>query len=500
MKFDIARQPLIPAFLTLFVLAAVAMWGAAKRPAAMPQSYSERIAAYTRAAATPLETADRPDRPAYGPTDPTSKTQPQTTGKADGIACNRLATPADTQITRTLPAVPDHAAAPDHDSENREATYPDQTTAATDTAAIGDDGEALPAAAIHPASPATVTDSATHTAGENTTAADSTAAADHTTVAAETETTTAEETTPGEDPATAETLAEEPHDRMMIRFPGEWLADFEAHHPGGSRWIGGLLILFTGLCIGRLTARNNLYSVGTCLAIPLYGILLCGIGDGAFLSSCAAPALLALATKNYARSFRNGFGFDAIFRASLYLGLLPLVAPAALPLLLLLPLAVQLFRRTLRELTVALAGVLLPLFVLCYINWGVGGDFAAPLLLLGRLLTCGPLPTPEALLPLPKLLFTGAAVVLGLLSTLFVFADRYAVGTKPRFILLFACITLILACGSLCSPAATAETVTLLAVPVTLLLPFLFVRVRRPIAAPLYAALLAVAVANVILQ
>ena len=66
--------------------------------------------------------------------------------------------------------------------------------------------------------------------------------------------------------------------------------------------------------------------------------------------------------------------------AALYLGLLPLVAPAALPLLLLLPLAVQLFRRTLRELTVALAGVLLPLFVLCYINWGVGGDFAAPLL------------------------------------------------------------------------------------------------------------------------
>ena len=168
--------------------------------------------------------------------------------------------------------------------------------------------------------------------------------------------------------------------------------------------------------------------------------------------------------------------------------------------LLLLPLAVQLFRRTLRELTVALAGVLLPLFVLCYINWGAGGDFAAPLLLLGRLLTCGPLPTPEALLPLPKLLFAGAAIVLGLLSTLFVFADRYAVGTKPRFILLFACITLILACGSLCSPAATAETVTLLAVPVTLLLPFLFVRVRRPIAAPLYAALLAVAVANVILQ
>ena len=461
MKFDIARQQLIPAFLTLLILAAVAMWGAAKRPAAMPQSYSERVAAYrlaaeaaenaesaeTAHAAEHMEAAAQPDHAASDPTVPSPAARQPTAGMPAGFARDSLALTVGPGTTQTIPAASAHTASPEHGTESLQTTHPDRPIAAADSTHSGRNG----------------------------------------TPVADTKITTAEETTAsGADPETAETLTEEPHDRMMIRFPGEWLADFEAHHPGGARWIGGLLILFTGLCIGRLTARNNLYSVGTCLAIPLYGILLCGIGNGAFLSSCAAPALLALATKNYARSFRNGFGFDAIFRASLYLGLLPL--------------AVQLFRRTLRELTVALAGVLLPLFVLCYINWGAGGDFAAPLLLLGRLLTCGPLPTPEALLPLPKLLFAGAAIVLGLLSTLFVFADRYAVGTKPRFILLFACITLILACGSLCSPAATAETVTLLAVPVTLLLPFLFVRVRRPIATPLYAALLAVAVANVILQ
>ena len=428
MKFDIARQQLIPAFLTLLILAAVAMWGAAKRPAAMPQSFSERVAAYrldaeaaenaesaeTAHAAEHMEAAAQPDHAASDPTVPSPAAQQPTAGMPAGFARDSLALTIGPGTTQTIPAISAHTASPGHGTESLQATHPNQPIATADSTHSGRNGAPV----------------------------------------ADTEITTAEETTAsGADPETAEALTEEPHDRMMIRFPGEWLADFEAHHPGGSRWIGGLLILFTGLCIGRLTARNNLYSVGTCLAIPLYGILLCGIGDGAFLSSCAAPALLALATKNYARSFRNGFGFDAIFRASLYLGLLPLVAPAALP-----------------------------------------------LLLFGRLLTCGPLPTPEALLPLPKLLFAGAAVVLGLLSTLFVFADRYAVGTKPRFILLFACITLILACGSLCSPAATAETVTLLAVPVTLLLPFLFVRVRRPIAAPLYAALLAVAVANVILQ
>lgn len=57
----------------------------------------------------------------------------------------------------------------------------------------------------------------------------------------------------------------------------------------------------------------------------------------------------ALAAKNYCRSYCNGYGFDAIFRASLYLGLLPLVYAPATPLVLILPLAILLFRRTFRE-------------------------------------------------------------------------------------------------------------------------------------------------------
>lgn len=98
---------------------------------------------------------------------------------------------------------------------------------------------------------------------------------------------------------------------------------------------------------------------------------------GDCLTTFAASALLALATKNFCRSYCNGFGFDAIFRASLYIGLLPLVATAAAPLLILLPLAVMLFRRTLREVAVAVAGLLLPALTLCYVNWAAGGEFLA---------------------------------------------------------------------------------------------------------------------------
>lgn len=130
---------------------------------------------------------------------------------------------------------------------------------------------------------------------------------------------------------------------LAVSSPGELLAQFQAAHPVWARWIAGLLMLFTGMSIGRLTVRYNLYSVGTCLAIPLYGAIACGLAVGGdCLTTFAASALLALATKNFCRSYCNGFGFDAIFRASLYIGLLPLVATAAAPLLILLPLAVML--------------------------------------------------------------------------------------------------------------------------------------------------------------
>ena len=62
---------------------------------------------------------------------------------------------------------------------------------------------------------------------------------------------------------------------LAVSSPGELLAQFQAAHPVWARWIAGLLMLFTGMSVGRLTVRYNLYSVGTCLTIPLYGAIAC---------------------------------------------------------------------------------------------------------------------------------------------------------------------------------------------------------------------------------
>lgn len=288
---------------------------------------------------------------------------------------------------------------------------------------------------------------------------------------------------------------------MVVSSPAELLAQFQAAHPVWSRWITGFLILFTGMCAGRLTIRYNLYSVSTCLAIPLFAAIGIGVAVGGdYLPAFAAAALVALALKNYSRSFCNGFGFDAIFRASLYLGLLPLVAPAALPLLLLLPLAVVLFRRTLREVAVATAGLLLPALTLCYVNWGAGGGFLAPLTALGHSFAAG---TPLSLfvaMPFPKLILLGGILILDLLALLFFLSDIYAVGTKARFVFIFNISILVLIALLLCGPAATPGSIALAAVPSAVLLPFMFVRIHRAIALPLYLLLLASAVIGAVLQ
>ena len=274
---------------------------------------------------------------------------------------------------------------------------------------------------------------------------------------------------------------------LAVSSPGELLAQFQAAHPVWARWIAGLLMLFTGMSVGRLTVRYNLYSVGTCLAIPLYGAIACGLAVGGdCLTTFAASALLALATKNFCRSYCNGFGFDAIFRASLYIGLLPL--------------AVMLFRRTLREVAVAVAGLLLPALTLCYVNWAAGGEFLAQVAEPGSAFIAG---TPLSLFlstPVQNLVLPGAIFLLDLTALLFFLSDIYALGTKPRLIFIFNISALLLTAAALCGPAATPATVALAAVPSAVLLPFMFVRIHRAIALPLYLLLLASAVISAVLQ
>ncbi len=202
-------------------------------------------------------------------------------------------------------------------------------------------------------------------------------------------------------------------DALPTWLPAETLLKFQTAFPRWATTICGLSLLITGIRTGHFAVRYNLYSVNTCIAIPFYGIVACGaIASTVDLTACLCSLLLAFSISNFCRAFTPNYAFNILFRASLYLGAAVILIPQTAPLLLLLPLAVVHFHRTVRETIVALAGLLLAPLTLCYINWGMGAPFHAPLLALGKQLTgSGPFFALIDEIPLPTRFLLGALLV-----------------------------------------------------------------------------------------
>lgn len=279
---------------------------------------------------------------------------------------------------------------------------------------------------------------------------------------------------------------------LPIPFWGALLHNFQVAHPHISGWICGVLMLYTGASLGRLTVRYNLYGTGTCLSIPLYGLAMIGtMQSGEYLTAVVASTLLMLSVKNLCLSYRNGFGFDRIFRGTLFFALLLFVEPAALPLLLLLPVVSNRFRRTTREMMVATAGILFPIATLCYLNWAMQGDLLAPLQLLYRAFVAGKWLGAPLSASLTEQIFFGTMLLLNLMALGLFGTNSYTVSTKARHILQLVGRLLLLTLLTLVMPSASTATAALLVVPTTLLLPVLFIRIHQPIAQLLYPLLVA---------
>lgn len=288
---------------------------------------------------------------------------------------------------------------------------------------------------------------------------------------------------------------------LALALPGDLLTRLQATYPGWSRLAAGLLLLYAGATVGRLTIRYNLYQLATSLSLPLLGFAATGfLTAGPWLAAAAATALVAAGARQAARSYTNGYAFNALMHASLLTALLPLLLPETLPLLLLIPFTLLRFRRTAREATVALCGTLFPILVLCYVNWGAGGTLTAPVAALFSRLAEG---NPGGLLlrlELPQALMLAALVLFDLAALLYLLSQRYGGTVKARMILSLSTALLLLVLCCLAAPSAAPTTAMLLSVPTAILLPLLFVPAKRGLALLLYLLLAALAVLNIALQ
>lgn len=269
------------------------------------------------------------------------------------------------------------------------------------------------------------------------------------------------------------------------------ICSLEQRAPLFSMIGAGVVLLFAALMVSRIGARHSLYKSGTLLPIPLYALVAVGL----FVSRtplCGALCglLFVRAVRNFCSSFRDGYTFTYIFRASLYLSLMVVISPSTLPLLLLFPIALLNFKRTLRESLVAFAGLILPIFWVCYAEWAFGNDFLTPFNSIYEEFLSG-----EQLN-----LFTEASIVLifelmvllsATLCAIFYFlSGRYSMLMKSRAVLTFMVWAFILSISSLFIPGASTNIFIVVALPAALLMPYLFVIIRPIYANTLYVVML----------
>lgn len=282
-----------------------------------------------------------------------------------------------------------------------------------------------------------------------------------------------------------------------------WIAAFS---PVFTRILCGILLISAATITGRLSVRYGLYSGNSCIAIPLFGITACIAFPESGLSGAFVLLLLALSTHNFCRAFRNGYGFDPLFRGSLYLGLMPLICPHTVCLLLLMPLAILLFKRTLRELTVAAAGLLLPILTACYIEWGIGEHFFTPVTQIYTAIAAGSFHV-QAAWGNATIILAGSIAVLNIFAIYSYIRNIYAAGSKARAIMLYTiCLLCLLATEQFVAAFVHSftgpgpEMLLLAAVPSSLLIPAFLVRIHRSLSLPLYLFLLLAAISALFLR
>jgi hypothetical protein len=283
---------------------------------------------------------------------------------------------------------------------------------------------------------------------------------------------------------------------MPLGKPIEGLLD---GRPAAIYSVALLLMLVNGALITRLVNKYNLSPARTLLPIVMYVIM--GYGLWAPLGSIGAglvPLLLIVSSGQMIAAFKRSYTFNNVFNSAFCLGLLPLIYSASLPLVIILPMTLSLYRRTAREWIVAIAGLGMPLLLASAgwaaagYGWGftveeLAGAFAAPAGtgVAAALRDAG----------IGACVYAGATACLLLLSVVAVIAGARKMGVRPRKIYVhFICLALLSA-ATFFVPSGTVVSAGLIAVPFALISTAFFVKFRGVSALAAYLALLALVIA-----
>lgn len=254
-----------------------------------------------------------------------------------------------------------------------------------------------------------------------------------------------------------------------------YIRSFCADHSLLSPILLGLLYVYMVLRLSRATVRVGLYPNTTLAAIALCSVLLFGaLASGDYAMLCVGALLVAEAYGRLLYCFSPSLHAHYLFSAMVAFGALPLVDAAFLPLSILIPIVVVVFRATLRETAITLFGLAAPTFVYSYVMWLLGGDFVQ-----GFVDVWGSLLAPSSLslvtyLTLPRLVFLGFILFLQLLSVVVYLTTPMSLANGVREVWRVLIISVvILVVSLLLLPAASPSLIVAMVLLAAIMLPIL---------------------------
>jgi hypothetical protein len=254
------------------------------------------------------------------------------------------------------------------------------------------------------------------------------------------------------------------------------LAAFGVAHPWWCAAVVLILTVWTLLIVVQLTVKYAPVTGRNYLPIQMFIMVSGGIlVSGEILAAVAAAWLLVHAVRQFIFSLHKEYRFTEVFRAGLYLGIIPLLYAPSVPLLVLLPMAMVIFRRTFREGLVCLVGAVTAIPVAGFVHWAMGESAWFIYDEIWQRITEGEMFGFLDGVPSTSMgIAGGAMLLLSLIAALWSLAHKKGARKKQYRFVLFLTLMLVVLLGTLAIPGSSATVLPLVAVSMSLSVSYAF--------------------------
>lgn len=266
-----------------------------------------------------------------------------------------------------------------------------------------------------------------------------------------------------------------------------WIRGFLVRYPQGAAVVSMILVFVNSLFITRLSIRNAFFLERSYMPALIYLLVSSGYySSWDTLMPLLAALMMLMGMSVLLRTYNlKGVCAGRLMMAGFYFGMAYLFyLPAMLVGLLLIPLALNLFRMfDIREWVATAAGFVLPLFFTCHIMWLVNGDFIGPLVSLYDGLYVEQMPFVSAqywsnmpqrvalVMPL-EWTFIAALLVVTVMSMIRTLKNKMLQKTKPLKVYAMMVYMLIVVGGVMAVyPGLALSCLPILAIPMAVIVP-----------------------------